>query len=550
MLNRTEPEQVVTPNSGSVDRRIRALLAQSEGLILVLDETAHILADSGVSVEREVATLNESISPPQRGRFRTVWNDLFEGRLPRCTAFTLVLDGSEEPVEMLASPTVFENRAALLLHIRPLDAPSNAEQELRLAKQLAETASAAKSEFLANMSHEIRTPLNAIIGMTQLAIDACDTTEVRDYLSIVENASRNLLHLINGILDFSKIEAGKLDLERIDFNLVELTEIITELHSQSAQDKGLALHSTVAPNLPAVFVGDPNRLKQIINNLVSNAIKFTARGHVRVAVSEARPEERGNSPMHYVHFSVTDTGIGISQEDIEKIFEKFSQANSSTTREYGGTGLGLNISKSLIEAMGGTLRVESTPGEGSCFEFTIPLHRSEIDNARPSGENSTIKPESETAEPEGTPEHRATDTPIRIVSSDPKTVYEVLLVEDNDDNIRLAQYVLEKEGHHVWIARNGATAFETFQQKRFDLILMDIQMPVMDGFEATKCIREWECTNGLHRTPIIAVTAHAVKGYRKTCLQHDMDEYIAKPFSKNTLIERIHAFMRTHANAA
>ncbi len=377
-------------------------------------------------------------------------------------------------------------------------------EELDAAREAAEEASRAKSEFVANISHELRTPMNGFLGMTELALGTPLTAEQRDYLTNAKNAAESLLSLVNDILDFSKIEAGKVRLESVPFSIRELIEEVGRSLRPLGGAKGLTLSADVAAPVPDWVEGDPLRLRQIIFNLVGNAIKFTEKGSVMVRVSVVEGEPRGT----VVEFAVADTGIGIPADKQDTIFEAFSQADGSTTRRYGGTGLGLAISYRLARMLGGRLRVESAPGEGSTFYFTarFPL-----------------------AEP---PEH--VGRAVAEGAPEEMLACRVLLAEDNLINQKVSCRFLERWGHSVVTVQTGSEALEAVRGQTFDLILMDVQMPEMGGFEATRRIREFESPGG-RRTPIVAMTASAMAGDRERCLEAGMDGYLAKPIQPEEL---------------
>ncbi len=358
------------------------------------------------------------------------------------------------------------------------------------------------------MSHEIRTPLNGVIGMTQLLQDTALTAQQRQYMDTLQTSAETLLSLIDDLLDLSKIEAGKLSLEHTSFELARLLQEITTMLTPRAQAKGLRLTWHIAPTVPTALQGDPTRLRQILVNLAGNAIKFTSAGEVsvRVRLAENRPTAA------VLHFAVTDTGIGIAPDQQARLFDPFTQADASTTRHYGGTGLGLAISKQLVEAMGGEIGVTSEPGRGSVFWFTVCLA------------NATAPAPAAAAE-------TLADLQACIRDRQPR----LLLAEDDPTNQQVALGLLDKLGGLIELANNGREALQALAADAYDLVLMDVQMPELDGFEATRRIRDPASGVANPAIPIIAMTAHALSGDRERCLAAGMDDYLSKPLDPEAL---------------
>lgn len=362
----------------------------------------------------------------------------------------------------------------------------------------------ARANFLASMSHEIRTPLNGVLGMLGLALEGEPDSTKRHRLEIALSAGESLLGILNDILDISKVEAGKLNLENISFDMRGLIEECATLHTQQARNKGVELIAETGSEFPNHFLGDPTRVRQILNNLLSNAIKFTDSGSVRITAQYAE---------NTLTIEVADTGIGMSKEGLRRIFSPFSQADTQTTRLYGGTGLGLTLCRQLIERMQGEIKVDSKEQQGTRFTVTLPIPvYSDLNTDSPK----------QRAEPAGLPEG----------STQAQRSLRILLVEDNEVNQMVAGMLLKKMGHQVDTAENGQLAIEALEQQLYDLVLMDCQMPVMDGYEATRRIRKNPQWKDL---PVIAVTANVMQGDKDDCFASGMNDYITKPYNRKQL---------------
>jgi PAS domain S-box-containing protein len=467
-------------------------------------------------IENVFATFEKLLHPEDHDRVMTMLNDYLAGRTPRYSVEFRFhhKDGSWRWILARGRALRDEHGAPYRMAGSHTDVTErkHAEEELRQARRAAEAANSAKSAFLANMSHEIRTPMNGVIGMSELLLGTELNETQREYLEMLKLSADSLLELLNDILDFSKIEAGRMELDAHEFDLNEVVTEIAQAMGIRAFQKRLVLLHHISPEVPARLIGDDGRLRQILVNLIGNAIKFTHKGGVTIEVNV----ESETADLVTLHFKINDTGIGIADEMHESIFEAFTQAETSTSRRYGGTGLGLAICHDLVALMQGRIWVESQPGTGSTFHFTAAFGRTS---------GISIKPKSPRIEP--------------VVTA--HASMKVLIVEDGHINQLVGARMLEKRGHVVTLAANGREAIERCEREDFDAILMDVHMPGINGYEATTRIRKTEQTTGKH-VPIIAMTANAMKGDRERCLAAGMDDYISKPLRSAELFQVVEQF--------
>ncbi|MBF0370070.1 MAG: response regulator [Magnetococcales bacterium] len=448
-------------------------------------------------------------------RWPEIWKTLSEQH-------SLVFESSHQtktghvfPVEIQANFVTYQGEDYVFAFVRNISQRVKTETALQVAREQAEAANRAKSAFLATMSHEIRTPLNSILGMGELLVDTKLTDTQAWFVKTLNYSGKSLLILINDILDLSKIEADQLTLEETVFDLRQLVDETMELFAFSALDKGIKLKHEMDEGVSQWVRGDPTRLRQVLLNLIGNAVKFTQAGQVTFRVEGCTND--------HVLFKILDTGPGIPKEKQEEIFHPFTQADSTTTRKHGGTGLGLTICRRLVDLMGGRIELESEVGQGSAFTVIVPLPLVEAD-ATPKGEYGGAG--------------SVALSEVQKVGASPHSL-NILLVEDSPENQMVVEAYLRNTLHQVTLAENGAEAVEKFKNGSFNLVLMDIQMPVMDGYEATRQIRTWESENRADPTPIIALTAHAMNEESESIKAAGCDLHLTKPIRKKRLLETI-----------
>ena len=494
-----------------------------------------LLGDIAADGYWEVADLRARLHPEDLEPMRQQMMALLEGRTQRASVQHRVRSADGwlwvETHGMVAEHDNKGKPLRLMGTLSDIGERKRIEQDTERARELAEQASRAKSEFLANISHEVRTPLNALMGLTRMLMDSPLNAEQAGWLALMDTSAHALLQLLNDILDLSRIEAGKLEIEHLRFNLRETIEQACAPYAEQARVKPMDFQLDLAPDLPSWVMGDTGRLRQVLSNLLSNALKFTPKGGL-IQVRASLPEPAGDAPPQW-RLEVQDTGVGIARKHQDNIFNAFTQADASTARRYGGSGLGLAICSRLAGLMGGDIVLKSELGHGSTFTLTLPLREA------PALEQSPLSASAEL---------------LGVAQAGPRYVgLVVLLAEDHPVNELMMRQLLLRMGCTVRVARGGVQAVAQWEQGGIDLILMDVQMPGMSGMQATHEIREIEARRKLPRTPIVAVTANAMAGDREACLASGMDGYTAKPVSPQALIkemDRVLQIEEEHADTA
>ncbi len=522
-----------TQQHAESEERLRQFFENSPDAVFILDQAGAIVASNSracASVKMKKPellskTVYDLVPSALRDEVEDNMRMWFSGELKQCEGTSMAADGSVSPIEMTGTLLSLDGRKVLQLHARDIALRKEAEEKIHAAHQMAEDAkemaeharetaehaSQAKSEFLANMSHEIRTPLNGIVGMAQLLADTPLSSEQENCADTILQSTNGLLKIINHVLDISKIEAGQMDVRESIIDLREMCGNIRHRFQPQADQDGVQFTCTCQDEVPLYVVGDEGLIEQVLVNLVGNAIKFTHQGSVTLNIECHQKADDGAE----LYFQIIDTGIGIPKEQQSTIFEKFIQVDGSAKRMYGGTGLGLAICKQLIELMGGKIGLISSSGRGSTFFFNLTL-------------------------PQADHPAKAKDPRDGQAVTVTRPGVKVLLVEDNKVNQKVAVAILRKAGCHVDTAENGQDATQQIRKDSYDVVLMDCQMPVMDGFEATARIRAMR--GDVAKTPIIAITAHAMKDDRKKCLDSGMDDYISKPVCRNDLVALINKY--------
>ena len=548
---------------------LRALFQTFPDLFIRLDRSGRVLDSTGGQSSDQFLSPDKFRGQNLRDLLpAAVVDQLREGqdkarktKAPHIVEFTVDSRAGQQVYETRVVPLDWEHSIATL---RNITARKNDEkrlqeyaqelerknEELESALVTAREATQLKSRFLANMSHEIRTPMNGVLGMTDFLLGTSLTAEQQEFAGSIKKSADALLTLINDILDLSRIEAGKLRLDRIPFSLAATVEESSSLFALQARTKGLDFSIAVSGDLPDMLVGDAGRIRQVLTNLIGNAVKFTDSGRIDVEAEMVRPTEDG----FLIRFSVRDTGIGIPPEQQSRLFESFTQGDGSSTRKYGGTGLGLSISKQLVELMDGELGVESRPGEGSRFWFTASFGKAAVvapaappRRPIPVPVPAPAVPLSPVAPKLPIPSPKPGTVPPQKSNGSPRKLW-VLLAEDNEINQRIALRLLEKLGLGADAVDNGRAAVEALAQKNYDMVLMDCMMPEMDGFEATAVIRNRE--RGKGHIPICALTANAMEGDREKCLAAGMDDYISKPVGLDKLREVVERLVHHKESSA